>query len=288
MGECVSRDECMCQERDKYPVTPRPITLLPRRKQLLSHSLTKWYDDGLGAPNSRIPQTQDFDLTSSPRPSDHLPKFPSPAVARVPPLNFARLPAPFPPMNKLKGYAISEHTQVITLGETPLADYWNAKLKEVEIAQELELMLSEPLDRNFLEEPNGQELRILANGWNNPNERFPKERLSEVELKSWQAACKVNEVYGFLKWSDETWPHLGTRGLDLYWTTRSDGCRYEYWSSDPGSNEYGVLVRVDGHTMTGIALGSGDGLAIVDEFVDKFHDDDVVQQLLREGWPHFG
>jgi len=253
---------------------------------LLSCSLTKWYDDNLGAPDGRIPQTQDFYLTSSPRSSDRLPKFPSPAVARVPQLNFARLPAPCK-LNSAR-YATSERTQVsFSVGETSLPVYWNARLEEVEIAQELELMLGEPPDLSFLQELNGQKLHILANGWNKPNERFPKERLSEVELKSWQAACKVNEVYGFLKWSDETWPHLGTRGLDLYWTTRSDGCRYEYWSSDPGSNEYGVLVRVDGHTMTGIALGSDDGLAIVDEFVDKFHDDDVVQQLLREGWPHF-
>jgi len=286
MGDCVSRDECMCQEHDKYPVTPRPIPLtpptllmpptllsLPVRSQnkLLARSLTKWYDDGLGAPDGRIPQTQDFYLTSWPRPSDHLPKFPSPVVARVPPLNFARLRAPCSPINKLK-YTTLEQKQAGCLAN---------------LAHELELMLSQPLDRSFLQELNGQKLHILGNGWNKPNEQFPKARLSEAELKSWQAACKVNKVYGSLNWNDETWPHLGIRGLNLYWTTRSDGCRYEYWSSDPGSNEYGVLVRDDGHTMTGIALGSDDGLAIVDEFVDKFRDDDVVQQLLHEGWPHF-
>lgn len=293
MGECVSRDECMCQERDKYPATPRPIPLmlplpllLPPlilgREHLLSRSLTKWYDDGLGAPDGRSPHTQDFDLSSSPRPSDHIPKFPSPLVGQVPRLDFTRLRAPCSSKNKLKSSATSEQKQLEhPSDETPMADYWTVRIKEVATANELEKMLGEPLDGSCLQELDGRKLRILENG------HFPKARLSEAEIKSWHAACKVNKAYGSLNWCDETCPHLGTRGLDLHWTTRSDGCRYEYWSSNPGSKTYGVLVRVDGQTMTGIALGSDDGLAIVDGFVDQFRDDDVVQHLLHSGWPHF-
>jgi len=78
---------------------------------------------------------------------------------------------------------------------------------------------------------------------------------------------------------------LGAWGLDLYWTTRSDGCRYEYWSSAPGDNEYGILVRVDAHTMTAIASGSDDGIIPLEEFEEEMHDNNVFEELVKEGWP---
>merc|ERR1712048_1554083 len=90
-----------------------------------------------------------------------------------------------------------------------------------------------------------------------------------------------DHFYGL--WSDvASGPASGCSGLDLYWTTRSDGCRYEYWSSDPGDNEYGILVRIDATTMTGIGRGRDDGLDILDDF-----ENEVVQELVSEGWPRF-
>merc|ERR1712167_442464 len=85
------------------------------------------------------------------------------------------------------------------------------------------------------------------------------------------------------------WGHIPSSGLDLYWTTRSDDCRYEYWSSAPGDNEAGCLVRVDADKMVAIAEGNDDGLRLFDEFKDEFKTNvafqAVFQELLQEGWP---
>merc|ERR1719487_2557218 len=125
------------------------------------------------------------------------------------------------------------------------------------------------------------------------------ECLSEFELKSWQAACEAHKLHSdtlFMEWNEEKRPDMD--GVDFHWTTRSDGCRYEYWSSAPGDNEYGVLVRVDANTMTAIGSGSDDGIELFEEIgtnecrnsgtltlVDPFRTSDVVKELIREGWP---
>merc|ERR1719269_555641 len=100
---------------------------------------------------------------------------------------------------------------------------------------------------------------------------------------SWQAVCKAHEVHArecFMDWSEDR-ASIGHWDADLYWITGSDGCRYEYWSSAPGDNEYGVLVRVDANSMRAIGSGSDDGLEVFEEFVES----DVVKELIREGWP---
>lgn len=251
-------------------------------KGLTAHSLTEWYGDGLCGPNGQGPNgrtsnTEDFLLTDRARPCCALP---SAAMVRtkVPHLNLASLPAPCSPIDKESYYEPS--SEKLTLSNTPMTDYSQAKLMEAKIAHQL---------KQFLRKPTGKPVskHVLDNGWENPRRVFPRENFSASELKSWQAACTVNDKFGFLKWNDETWPHLGSSGLDLYWTTRRDGCRYEYWSSNPGHNEYGVLVRVDAETATGIALGGNDGLSLVGDFADELQGDEVVQQIFREGWPCF-
>merc|ERR1719247_3446767 len=99
---------------------------------------------------------------------------------------------------------------------------------------------------------------------------------------SWRAVCNAHNDHKslFLEWTENT-GDFGHWGPDLYWTTRSDGCRYEYWSSAPGDNEYGVLVRVDANSMVAIGHGSDDGLEIFEDFVES----DVVKELIKEGWP---
>merc|ERR1711988_780562 len=100
---------------------------------------------------------------------------------------------------------------------------------------------------------------------------------------SWQAVCEAHSIYDelFMDWREDH-GDFGAFGADLYWKTCSDGCRYEYWSSAPGDNEYGVLVRVDANSMVAIGKGSDDGLEIFEEFDDKW---DAVNELIEEGWP---
>merc|ERR1712014_237717 len=88
-----------------------------------------------------------------------------------------------------------------------------------------------------------------------------------------------------MDWEEDSWPEVGNWGVDLYWTTRSDGCRYEYWSSAPGDNEYGVLVRIDREAMTAIGRGSDDGLELFEEYENSEDiNGDVIKELIREGW----
>merc|ERR1712187_533223 len=84
----------------------------------------------------------------------------------------------------------------------------------------------------------------------------------------------------FMDWTEDV-ADFGHYGPDLYWTTRSDGYRYEYWSAAPGDNEYGVLVRIDADSMVAIGSGSDDGLEIFEDYAR----DEVVVELIREGWP---
>jgi len=130
--------------------------------------------------------------------------------------------------------------------------------------------------------PDGKKERIITDG--DTDEPFPKEMLNEFELMSWRAVCAAHKNHSdclFMEWEEDSWPDLGCWGVDLYWTTRSDGCRYEYWSSAPGDNEYGVLVRIDAETMTAIGMGSDDGLEIFEECNTSA----VIDELIREGWP---
>merc|ERR1712087_768607 len=125
--------------------------------------------------------------------------------------------------------------------------------------------MGEPIGQNQLTGCDGAKKNLISSR----DDAGHPQNLNEFELMSWQAACAAVE------------PNVGASGVDLYWTTRSDGCRYEYWSSDPGDNEYGVLVRIDADSMTAIGEGSDDGL----EVFEQFGDSDVVEELIREGWP---
>merc|ERR1711879_362785 len=104
----------------------------------------------------------------------------------------------------------------------------------------------------------------------------------------WQAVSAAHKSHSdhlFMEWDEDSWPDLGTWGVDLYWTTRSDGCRYEYWSSAPGDNEYGVLVRIDNEAMTAIGMGSDDGLELFQECLMTDESLEVIKELVTEGWP---
>lgn len=189
--------------------------------------------------------------------------------------------------------------QRLLLGETMLADT-NAVLKDIGVTDGsvLTLLVScEPIGQSSLEQPNGEthwdKTQLLSREFQGvPSGKM----LNEFQFMSWQAVCKADErkngrgLRGGL-WSnaDVDFPSglegkLGWGGLDLYWTTRADGCRYEYWSSDPGDNEYGVLVRVDANCMTAIGRGSDDGLELFDQ---ELYDNEIIQELLKEGWPRF-
>merc|ERR1711924_219660 len=94
---------------------------------------------------------------------------------------------------------------------------------------------------------------------------------------SWQAVCAAHKSHSnilFMEWNEDSWPDVGNWGVDLYWTTRSDGCRYEYWSSAPGDNEYGVLVRIDNEGMIAIGMGSDDGIRLFDEFREELQENE--------------
>jgi hypothetical protein len=177
--------------------------------------------------------------------------------------------------------------QKLVSGTTVLTDS-NASLKSFGIADNSVLMLlidREPIGQSYLEEPNGKKSGINnGNDLGNGLEDTCKPLLNQFELQSWQAAC-ASSVGRDLEWNDNNFGNIGCSGLDLYWTTRSDGCRYEYWSSAPGDNEAGCLVRVDADKMVAIAEGSDDGLCLLNEFVAEFEDNDVFKELVKEGWP---
>jgi len=178
----------------------------------------------------------------------------------------------------------SPWSQRLSLRATPLEDS-SKPLKYLGVtgASPLSLVVvREPIGQSNLAAPNGKKESIIRKG--DMDEPFPKEMLTEFELMSWQAVCAAHKSHSrglFMKWNEESWPDLGHWDLDLYWTTRSDGCRYEYWSSAPGDNEYGVLVRIDSEGVTAIGKGSDDGLEIFAECDTS----DVIDQLIREGWP---
>jgi len=176
-------------------------------------------------------------------------------------------------IHKRLGHSIC--SQKLILGDSVLSDL-NARLGELGVAEAsmLTLLLNrEPLGQSLLEERNGKKMQMNDGG-------PPTTALNEFQLKSWQAASKHSK---WNEWNDVTWGNLGCWGVDFYWTTRSDDCRYEYWSTAPGDNEFGVLVRVDADSVIAIAQGSDDGLNLIDESFDN----DIFKQLVKEGWPRF-
>jgi len=180
----------------------------------------------------------------------------------------------------------SSWQQKLVLGENILAD-GSAVLQTVGVAHNsmLTLLISgEPIGQSSLAEPNGKKTFNIKDK--------PSNVLTEFELQSWRTAKASNAVWDARE--DEAsceaaygnhWGNLGCWGPDFYWTTRSDGCRYEYWSTAPGDNENGILVRVDGTSMRAIAQGSDDGLGLLKECAEEFGDHDALGELFDEGWP---
>jgi hypothetical protein len=181
-------------------------------------------------------------------------------------------------IQKLLGH--SPWSQRLLLGEAPLVNS-NGILADLGISADCTLTLvlvQEPLGQSSLKEPNGKKESILESF-----DEGVRDRLSEFEFMSWQAVCEAHKVHTeelFMEWSED-FGDFGAFGADLYWKTCSDGCRYEYWSSAPGDNEYGVLVRVDNNSMVAIGMGSDDGLEVFAEIAES----DVVNELIRTGWP---
>lgn len=192
-------------------------------------------------------------------------------------------------IHKQLGYA--PERQALVLGEIILAD-GNALLKDIGVkdASMITLLVNrEPLGQSMLVNPHGKKAEILpARRDRLPDGTSIKSLLSQFEFQSWQAACKGDREHNSTWNTDEDeedtvhfdeWPNFGQWGADFYWTTGSDGCRYEYWSSAPGDNEYGILVRIDADSMTAIGSGSDDGLELFEECVDQFQDNEAIKAL---------
>lgn len=197
--------------------------------------------------------------------------------------------------------------QNLTFGTMPLTDS-GAVLKDVGVVDGsmLTLVKRVAMGQSCLEEANGKKASIDRTPGNINSHLTPIQALSEFEFMSWQAACEGDRaddcVWDVDPTSDEwqaaceasdgrgfdsidTWGDIGCGGMDLYWTTATDGCRFEYWSTAPGDNEYGILVRIDADTMTAIGGGSDDGMSLFSPFDEQFEDDAAVQDILRSKWP---
>lgn len=154
----------------------------------------------------------------------------------------------------------------------------SALLKDVAVndGSLLSLVLSnEPLGQSLLTELDGEIKNLSHQG-------MPNEVLNKVQLMSLQAAHDTFNDSGYGPWGN-----LGAWSIDLYWTTRSNygehKRRYEYWSTAPGDNERGALIRIDVDSVTCIGEGNDDGLCVF----RKFQNDRFAMQLIREGWPRF-
>lgn len=175
--------------------------------------------------------------------------------------------------------------QKLLLGDTLLADM-DAVLVNVGIVHDSMLTLiicREPIGQSSLEASNGEkaDIRILSEF----SDTTLKECLNEFQMMSWRAAFEADKIRA------GTWAFGFENGMgiaaDLQWTTLSDGCRYEYWSTAPGGNLYGMLVRIDADTMTAIASGNDDGIRLFDEFEEEVCDKNEIYNLLNKGWPHW-
>lgn len=165
--------------------------------------------------------------------------------------------------------------QTLTLDKTILADS-SALLKDVAVNDGSLLSLvfcDEPLGQRLLTELDGKIKDLSHQG-------MPSEVLNEFQLMSLQAA---HDMFNYDPEKYGPWGYLGAWSIDLYWTTRSNKRRYEYWSTAPGDNERGALIRIDVGSVTCIGEGSDDGLCVF----RKFQDDRVAMRLIREGWPRF-
>jgi len=178
--------------------------------------------------------------------------------------------------------------QTLLLGDTVLDS--NTLLSCVGLVDSctLTLVLSETIGQSALDVAHGKKSHILGRKieYSGSTETFPKDKLTEFEFMSWQAACEADQKHGGMDWNTERWPDLGAWGLDFHWTTLSDGCRYEYWSSAPGDNEYGILVRVDANSMTGIGSGSDDGLELFEDVSQEVRNSSEIKELISSGWPN--
>jgi hypothetical protein len=170
-------------------------------------------------------------------------------------------------------------SQRLLLGSLPLLDARRTlhELGVVEGAVLTLVILSEPLGQSLLEKPTGK--KDLC------HQGSPAQALNEFELQSWRTAFAADRIHEGV-WSapgyedeDHPWGNTGWGGVQLYWATPSDGCRYEYWSTDPGDNEYGILIRVDDTSMRAIGSGSDDGLELFAECLDEFGENDAIMQL---------
>jgi hypothetical protein len=176
--------------------------------------------------------------------------------------------------------------QTLILDATILSDS-DALLKDIQVDDGSLLTLSlsnEPLGQSLITEPDGNMKTLNRQG-------TPSEVLNEFQLMSLQAARFPHSDPAY---ADGSWGNLGAWDIDLYWTTRSNTVmsigqphqvtrqyRYEYWSTAPGDNECGALMRVDGNSVTCIGSGSDDGLRVF----KSFDNDAIARQLVREGWP---
>jgi len=182
--------------------------------------------------------------------------------------------------------------QKLIFGEMQLPDA-NAILSELGIGADsmLTLVIQEPLGQSKLGKSHGKKEEILPAGYLDP---FPREKLDEFQWMSWQAVCKAHDGAHpgcWAEWTEDV-ANMGhgewtaRRGADLHWTTRSDGCRYEYWSAalhQDYPEEYGVLVRIDANSMVAIGSGSDNGLEIFDSYAGG----EVIAELVREGLPRW-
>jgi len=163
--------------------------------------------------------------------------------------------------------------QTLSLDTSILADS-SALLKDVAVNDGTLLSVTfsdSPLGQSLLTEDDGKMETLNRRG-------TPQEVLNEFQIMSLQAAQA-----GPLSTGEDPWGYLGGEDIDLFWTTRSNNCRYEYWSTGLGGNECGALVRVDVDSVTCIGSGSDDGLCVF----KCFHNDCTAMKLVHEGWGRF-
>jgi len=156
--------------------------------------------------------------------------------------------------------------QQLLKGDTPLLGSSSTTLAELGVSDGTALTLllsSEPLGQRLLPSSSGKMQMVNKGG-------SPKQALNEIQYKSWLKAWDADSL-GDATWAcggepdeDEPWGNVGWGGVDFHWTMGSDGCRYEYWSTAPGDNEYGILIRIDATSMKAVAEGSDDGLEAFD------------------------
>jgi len=164
--------------------------------------------------------------------------------------------------------ACTQVGQQLLIGDTPLLGSSSTTLAELGVSDGTALTLllsSEPLGQCLLPSSSGKMLTVNKGG-------SPKQALNEIQYKSWLTAWAADSL-GDAVWAcdgepddDEPWGNVGGFGVDFHWTMGSDGCRYEYWSTAPGDNEYGILIRIDATSMKAVGEGSDDGLELFDEF----------------------